>query len=160
MTMRTTMKMIATMMIGKAMVEDRQLSAGWTLGQLESLRSSHAATSPTLGNALHCTLQQPLCNLCNSLCLTCAKSRATVAPCAVCSMLCNVHSVVYCVVPCAMCNLWYVAPPMRAFLPDTLLLTAPITNSPSPNHHLQNHCNHHKTNHHRSMIPHHCIELH
>ena len=53
----TTMMMIATMMIGKPMVEDRQLSAGWTLGQLESLRSSHAATSPTLGIALQLSVQ-------------------------------------------------------------------------------------------------------
>ena len=60
-------------------------------------------------------------------CMLCVKSSIL---CAMCSML------------CAMCGM--LCPPMRAFLPDTLLLTAPITSS--PNHHLHNHCNHHNTN--------------
>ena len=43
----------------------------------------------------------------------------------------------------------YVAPPMRAFLPDTLLLTAPITPSPSASHHPCNHRNHRNVDNHR-----------
>ena len=57
--------------------------------------------------------------------------------CAISSILCALCSML-----CAMCGM--LCPPMRAFLPDTLLLTAPITSS--PNHHLHNHCNHHNTN--------------
>ena len=55
--------------------------------------------------------------------------------------VCNALYAVY-NVQCAMCGM--LGPPMRAFLPDTLLLTAPITSS--PNHHLHNHCNHHNAN--------------
>ena len=77
------------------------------------------------------------CFICatSTVCINCTEECCVL--CAISSMLCAMCSML-----CAMCGM--LCPPMRAFLPDTLLLTAPITSS--PNHHLHNHCNHHNTN--------------